>query len=94
MCNFDYSVCHEEIINITNMDEKSAEKVEKMLNARRDHRELDEDLFTSFSSEDGKLHRFLDKVKNINNGASAFDERLVVCFRGKELIIYKNNHMV
>ena len=93
MCNYDYSDYHEKILNIKGMDEESAKKVERMLTAKRDHRELDEeDLFTPFCSEEGKLHRFLEKVKEVNKSASAFDKRLVVCFRGKELIIYKNNH--
>ena len=75
------------------MDEKSAEKVVRMLKAERDHRELDPDFFTSFCSEEGKLHKFLEKVENINKSAPVYD-RLVVCFRGKELTIYKHNHVV
>lgn len=70
-----------------------ADKIVKMLNAEKDHRSIDKSFLDDFCEKDGRLRAFLDKVIEVNNSA-AIKDKLVVCFRGNEIIIYKNNHVL
>ncbi len=95
MCKTDYSRYKDEISKIEGMGEKEVKKVLDWLTKKKDHRELDDDLFKSFCGldDDKALYQFLLKVKDVNENENDPD-KLVVCFRGKNLKIYLNNHVV
>ncbi len=93
MTEVDYSVYKENLSDIKYMDEESVRQVIKMLEKESDHRRLDKELFDQLCNKDGELYGFLEKVKEINEVVDTFD-RLVVCFRGKKLKIYKHNHVL
>jgi len=88
-----YECYKKEILERNGIDETDANDIINMLDKEKDHRSVDSKFLDDFCKDNGRLHQFLVKVKKINSFADIKD-RLVVCFRGSNIIIYKNNHVL
>ena len=87
-----YDVYKEQIL-ARGLDEKETNKIINMLNNETDHRSIDEDFLNDLCNDDGRIHCFLVKVREINEEA-IHEEKLIICFRGNRITIYKNNHIL
>lgn len=88
----DYSLFREQILN-SGLNEAEAKKTITMLQNEKDHRSIDSCFIDDLCDDDGKIHKFLDKVYELNKMASV-EEKLIVCFRKNKVTIYKNNHVL
>jgi len=89
----DYKRYKQDMVAIEGISDENADKLIRMLNSEKDHRSINATFLDDFCKSDGRLNQFLIKVKEINSSAEIKD-RLVVCFRGNKIIIYKNNHVL